>query len=312
LRRLVEAEIVYQRGVPPHATYVFKHALIQDAAAQSLLKSTQQQYHQRIAQVLETQFPALCATQPELLAQHYTEAGLAEQAIGYWQRASQHASDRSAHLEAVSHLSTGIELLKSLPETPAHTQQAVSLHIALGAALQMAKGLAAPDVEQAYTQAYALCQQVGETPELVPVLYGLYRFYLGQSQFHRTRELGETFLRLAQRTHDPALAVVAHNAVGVTWFYLGTLSTARQSLEEAIASSPHDQRRAVVFRMGPDPGVSCRLYAAATLWLLGYPAQALAHLHDALALVHELSHPYPLVFARIWAAMVSQEMSQRC
>ena len=127
--------MLYQRGVPPQATYTFKHALIQDAAYQSLLRSTRQQYHQRIAQVLEAQFPETVETQPELVAHHYTEAGCAAQAVPYWQRAGQHASDRSAHLEAISHLTTGIALLTTLPETPAHTQQALTLYIALGAAL---------------------------------------------------------------------------------------------------------------------------------------------------------------------------------
>ena len=228
LHQLVAAEFLYQRGVPPQATYMFKHALIQDAAYQSLLRSTRQQYHQRIAQALEARFPALVETQPELVAQHYTAAGCAEQAVRYWQRAGQHASDRSAHLEAISHCTTGIELLKTLPETPDRTQQALTLHIALGAALQIAKGQAAPEVEHAYTQARALCQQVGETPELVPVLFGLWRFYLTRPQFQTARELGETLLRLAQRAHDPALAVIAHNALGVTWLWLGALPAARQ------------------------------------------------------------------------------------
>ena len=119
LHQLVAAEFLYQRGVPPQATYTFKHALIQDVAYQSLLRSTRQQYHQRIAQALEAQFPETVATQPELVAQHYTAAGCTEQAVHYWQRAGQHASDRSAHLEAISHVTTGIELLKTLPETPA-------------------------------------------------------------------------------------------------------------------------------------------------------------------------------------------------
>src|SRR5207253_4413102 len=136
-----------------------------------------------------------------------------EQAVHYWQRAGQQASDRSAHLEAISHFTTGIELLKSLPETLARTQHALTLHSALGAAVQMAKGLAAPEVEHAYTQAYALCQQVGETPELVPVLLGLFRFYNGRSQFHTARELGDTLLRLARHADDPALAVLAHSAL---------------------------------------------------------------------------------------------------
>src|SRR2546426_3725880 len=216
LHQLVTAEFLYQRGVPPQATYTFKHALIQDVAYQSLLKSTRQQSHQRIAAVLEGRFPEVCETQPELLAHHCTEAGLTEPAIAYWQRAGQHASDRSAHLEAISHLTTGIELLTSLPETPEHTQQALTLYTALGAALMMAKGQGAPEVEHAYTQAYALCQQVGETPELVPVLFGLLGFYTGRSQFHTARELGETLLRLAQRDHNPALAVLAHSALGQT------------------------------------------------------------------------------------------------
>jgi predicted ATPase len=152
LAQLVAAELLYQRGRLPRARYLFKHALTQDAAYASLLKSTRQQVHQQVAQVLETQFPALVETQPELVAQHYTAAGCTEQAVHYWQRAGQQASDRSAHLEAIRHLTTGIELLTTLPETPERTQHAVTLYIALGAAMQMAKGQAAPEAEHAYSQ----------------------------------------------------------------------------------------------------------------------------------------------------------------
>jgi predicted ATPase len=306
LHQLVEAEFLYQRGLPPQATYLFKHALIQDAAYQSLLKSTRQQYHQRIAQVLAARFPEIAETQPEVLAHHYTQAGLTEQAISYWLRAGQQASERSANVEAISHLTTGIELLKMLPETPEHTQQALTLYLALGAALLVAKGHAAPEVEHAYTQARTLCQQVGETPELVPVLLGLWQFYVVRAQLHTARELGETLLRLAQRAHDPALAVIAHYALGATWCYLGALPAARQHLEEGIARYTPDQRRASVFRIGHDLGVGCQTFAARTLWLLGYPEQALAHLHDALTLAHELSHSFSLAFAWCWAAIVSQ------
>jgi predicted ATPase len=306
LHQLVAAEFLYQRGVPPQAMYVFKHALIQEAAYQSVLRSTRQRYHQQIAQVLETRFPETAETQPELVAHHYTAAGLSAPAIPYWQRAGQHASDRSAHLEAISHLSTGIELLQTLPETPEHTQQALTLHIALGAALQIAKGHAAPEVEHAYTQARALCQQVGETPELVPVLFGLWRFYVLRPELHTARELGEAMLRLAQRTDDPTLAVMAHWALGLTWLWLGALPAARQHLEEAIARYTPDQRRVMVFRVGNEPGVPCRLYVAMILWVLGYPQQALARLHDALALPHELSHPFSLAVGRCLAATASQ------
>jgi class 3 adenylate cyclase/predicted ATPase len=306
LHQLVEAEFLYQQGLPQQATYLFKHALIQEAAYQSLLRSTRQRHHQHIAQVLEAHFPETAETQPELLAHHYTQAGRTEQAVHYWQRAGQYAGDRSAHLEAVSHLTTGIELLKTLPETPARTQRSLTLYIALGAALQIAKGLAAPEVEQAYTQAHALCQQVGETPQLVPVLFGLWRFYNARSKLHTARELGDTLLRPAQRAHDPALAVIAHYALGATWFCLGALPAAHTHLEEGSARYTPDQRRAPVFRIGQDPGVACRVNAAQTLWLLGYPDQALAHIHEALALAHELSHPYSLAYARGWAAIGSQ------
>jgi predicted ATPase len=306
LHQLVAAEFLYQQGLPPEATYLFKHALIQEAAYQSLLRSTRQQYHQRIAHVLEVHFPESCETQPELLAHHYTAAGLAEQAIGYWQRAGQQASDRSANLEAIRHLTTGIELLKTLPETPEHTQHALTLHIALGAALQITQGFVAPEVEHAYAHAHALCQQMGETPELFPVLYGLWQFYVVQPQYHTARELGETLLRLAHRAHDPALAVIAHDTLGWTWLMMGVLPTALQHEEEAIARYTPDQRRTPAFRMGYDPGMACQIGAATALWLLGYPAQALAHVYNALTLVHELSHPYSLAIARWWAALISQ------
>ena len=256
LARLVEAELLYQRGVPPQATYLFKHALIQEAAYQSLLKSTRQQYHQQVAQVTETRFPALVETQPELVAQHYTAAGCTEQAVPYWQRAGQQASDRSANVEAISHFTTGIELLKTLPETPEHTQQALTLHIALGAALVMIKGQAAPEVEHVYTQTRALCQQVGETPELVPALYGLWRYYIARPQLRTAREFGETLLGLTQHAHDPALAVVAHYTMGATWLWLGELPAARSHLEAGIAHYTPDQGRTPVFRIGLRSG--CR------------------------------------------------------
>ena len=285
---------------------MFKHALIQDAAYASLLKSTRQQVHQQIARVLEARFPALVETQPELVAQHYTAAGCTEQAVVYWLRAGQHASERSAHVEAISHCTTGLELLKTLPETPEHTHHALTLHIALGAALLMTKGQAAPEVEHAYAQAYALCQHVGETPELFPVLFGLWRFYGARSQWHTARELGDTLLRLAQQAHEPALSVLAHWALGLTCLWLGALPAARLHLEEAITRYTPDQRDASMFRMGLDPGVACRAYVTMPLWLLGYPAQAVTRLHEALALAQELAHPYSLVCARGCATRIAQ------
>src|SRR5262249_48806797 len=161
------------------------------------------------------------------------------------------------------------------PETPERTQHTLTLHIALGAALQVVKGQAALEVEHVYTQARALCQQVGETPELVPVLYGLWRFYLLRSPFDPARELCATLLRLVQGAHDLTLSVIAHYALGLTWFYLGALPAAQMHFDEGRALYTPDQRRAPVFRTGHDPGVACCIGGAWLLWLLGYPAQAL-------------------------------------
>ena len=164
LKQLVEAELVYQRGLLPQARYFFKHALIQDTAYQSLLKSRKQQVHQQIAQVLEERFAETMETQPELVAHHYTEAGLAEQAIPYWQRAGQRARQRSANVEAISHLTTGLELLKTVPDTPDRSQQELSLQLALGAVLVATKGFASPEARQAYARARELCEQMEDTP----------------------------------------------------------------------------------------------------------------------------------------------------
>jgi predicted ATPase len=147
---------------------------------------------------------------------------------------------------------------------------------------------------------------VGEAPELFPVLFGLWRFYNVRAQLPTAREIGETLLRLAQRADDPTLAVVAHQALGAAWLNLGALPVARQHFEEGIDLYMPDQRPTLVFRMGQNPGVACRTNAAWVLWLLGYPAQSLARLHEALALAHALSHPLNLAYARFWAALVSQ------
>ena len=148
--------------------------------------------------------------------------------------------------------------------------------------------MAAPEVEHAYTQAHALCQQVGETPAACPgPVWSVAVLYATAHSCTRRARSGNTLLRLAQRAHDPALAVIAHYALGSTWFYLGALPAARLHLEEGIARYTPDQRHALVFRSGLDLGVRCRIYAALILWLLGYPAQALARLHEALALAHD-------------------------
>jgi class 3 adenylate cyclase/predicted ATPase len=304
LRQLVEAELLYPQGLLPQATYRFKHALLQETAYQSLLKSTRQQYHQRIARVLEAQFPETVATQPELLAHHYTEAGLGTQALEYWQRAGQRALERSAHVEAISHLTQGLEVLKGLPTTPERIQQELRLQLTLGIPLSATRGYAAPEVAHVYTRAQDLCQRMGETPQLIPALLGLWRFYLLRAELGKARELAEHCLLLAQRVDDPARGIVAYDALGATLFFLGDFAHARTHLERAVALYDPQKRRS--HRALTDPGVSALSLLAGALWMLGYPEQARQRSTEALRLAEALAHPHILASALIIATHVSQ------
>jgi predicted ATPase len=307
LQQLVAAELLYQRGLPPQTTYLFKHALIQDIAYQSLLRSTRQQYHQRIAQVLEAQFPEVVATQPQLVAHHYTEAGLSEPALTYWQQAGQQALQRSANLEAVQHLRKGLEVLRTLPDTPARTQHELTLLLALGRALVPTQGFAAPDVEHVYGRARALCQQVGETPQLFSVVFGLRTLAEVRGDLATSRTLGAQLLAMAQGTRDPVCLLGAHQAMGITSFLRGEAVAARTHLAQGLALYSPSQHRTYVTLYGEqDPGVSCRCFAAWALWVLGAADQALEQIHAAQRLAQELVHPYAQVWALLMAVVVTQ------
>jgi class 3 adenylate cyclase/predicted ATPase len=306
LARLVEAELVFQRGLPPQVTYIFKHALVVDAASQSLLKSTRQHYHQRIAHVLEELFHETAEAEPELLAHHYTEAGFIEQAIPYWQRAGQKAVERSAHVEAVSHFTKGLELLKTRPDTPECAQHELTLLIALGVPLQATEGWAAPRMGHAYARARELCQHVGDTTQLGSALIGLWMFYLARAEPRTACELGEQLLRLAHRAQEPTLLLEAHLALGNALVWLGEFASAHAHLEQGMALYNPQHHRSHVFLYGHDPGVWCRFFAAWALWHLGYPDQALTRSHEALTFVQGSSHPVILANAFGYTAMLHQ------
>jgi TOMM system kinase/cyclase fusion protein len=306
LAQLIEAELLYQRGMPPQATYLFKHALVQDAAYQSLLRSTRQQHHQRIAQVLETQFPDICETQPELLARHYTEARLYEQAVPYWQQAGQRANQRSASVEAITYFTSGLAVLATLPDTPKRAMQELTLQTSLGATLMVTKGYAAPAVEQAYTRARELCQQLGEPAQLIPVLLGLRVFYQVRGMLQTAQELGEQVVALAQQASDAACLAHAYYSLGHTLYTMGKFGAAREPLEQGIARYDPQQHRTYAFVHGYDPGVFNLATLAWVLWHLGYPDQALTRIHEALALAQNLSHAPSLEHALTGASQLYQ------
>src|SRR5262249_6637813 len=263
---------------------------------ESLLKSTRQQYHQRIAQVLETQFPATTETQPELLAHHYTEAGLTEKAVHYWYHSGQRASERSAHVEAVRHLRTGLALLQTLPETPQRLQREVDLLIAMGASLLAVKGYAAAEVRETYTFAQQLCARLDDPHQLFPVLRGLWNYYLVRTEFRMAHALGKELLALAQQVQDSAMLVAAHRALGTTLFWLGAVATAQTHFAQGIALYDLQQHHASAFLYGEDAGVICHIYAAWALWYFGYPEQGLTRSHEAATLSQQIAHPCSLSF----------------
>jgi predicted ATPase len=306
LGRLVEAEIVHRRGVPPQATYTFKHALIQDVAYQSLLKSTRQQYHQRIAQVLEEQFPETVEGQPELLAHHYTEAGLIEQAVGYWYKAGQSAVRRSAHVEALAHLRQGLALLQTLPETPERSRQELLLLIALGTSLRATQSFAIPEIQATYTRARQLCQHLDNPQQLFPVLRGLHGYYNVRPELQTAHALGEQLLALAQHVQDAVMLMMAHRALGLTLFWQGAPAAAHTHFVQVIPLYDPKQHRTLAFLYGEDVGVYCRTQAAWALWSLGYPDQGLTQSQEAVTLAQQLAHPHNLSFALIGAAMFHQ------
>jgi DNA-binding NtrC family response regulator/predicted ATPase/class 3 adenylate cyclase len=306
LASLQEAEFLYETRFFPERVYTFKHVLSQEVASQSLPDSRRRHVHERIARTLTERFPGTAETQPELLAHHYTEAGLTEVAVTYWQQAGERATQRSAYVEAADHLTRGLMLLATLPETPARIETELTLRIALGAALQATKGYGAPEVEQTYARARQLCQHLGDLPRLSWILHGLQAFYYVRAELRTARELGAQLLALAERRPDPVRQVGAHMALGQSLLLMGDLATARTHAAQGERLYRTQQHR---FRQAPyvvNPGGSCLQIEAQSLWLLGYPSQALRKSQQALGLAQELAQPYNLAWNLVITALIHQ------
>jgi predicted ATPase len=296
LRQLVESELIYQRGLPPDAQYQFKHALIQDTAYESLLKRTRQQCHHQIAQVLEQQFAEVVATQPELLAQHYTDAGLPGQALPYWQQAGHRAVERSANAEAISHLNAGLALLQALPASRERVQQELQFRLALGPPLMATHGIGSVELARSFGRTRELCQQLGDPPELFPVLYGLAMYHQGRAEHQAMQALSEQLMALAEQGDDSTLLMQAHVAQGACSMNQGRLVAGREHCELGLALYDPAVHWTLADLYGFDPGiVSAQL--AMTLWLLGYPDQAMQRANEAVKLSHDRTHPMSVSLA---------------
>jgi class 3 adenylate cyclase/predicted ATPase len=304
LSSLQHKEFLYEQPAFPESEYLFKHALTQEVAYNSVLIERRKALHEQTAQAIEQLFHDRLAEHYAELAHHYSRSGNTEKAIEYLQKAGQQAVQRSAYEEAMSHFTTALELLQTLPDTLDRARQELTLQVALGTPLQATKGPAALEAERTYTRARELCRRVGETPQLFPVLRGLWQLYIARAEPQPARELGEHLLRLAQREQNSALLMEAHHALGAALYFVGKFVPAREHLEQGIALYDLQQHRALAFLYGYDPGVACLARVARLLWSLGYPDQALKRSRQALTLACELSHPQSLAFALFPAGMV--------
>ena len=308
LAQLVEAGLLFVEEDRRGKSYTFKHALIQDAAYASLLRTTRLQYHRHIAQALTEHFPATVEAAPELLARHYTQAGMIAESVPCWLRAGQRALQASADPEAIAHLTTGLDLLAGLPAGPERAGVELQFRLALGPAYMAIKGYAAPEVEACYQRARELCRELGDTPQLAPVLHGLWSYYIVRAQHTSALALGEQVLQLGAATNDDGLLLEGNLAVGWSHYFLGELEQARQQLERVLEQYDHDRHSAHAFIYGNNPATSAQGALALGLWLLGYPDQSLRHSQENLATLRSLvkHHPYSVAFDLTVAAILCQ------
>jgi len=288
LDRLVESELVFSHGSPPETTYTFKHALVQDAAYESLLFSRRKELHGRIARTIESKFAESARTSPEMLAHHYTEAGETTKAVDYWLKAAESASDRSANVEAVNHLKMGLGLVEALPEGPERKILELKLRIPLGAALITLKGAGSTEVEQVYARALELCAELPESPLHFAALWGWWRLSMN---FQTGHERADKLFVLARNLGDPGLLMQAHHCLWATMFMLGNQSGCYRHIVEGLELYDEERHRAhASVYGGHDARVCGHGEAGLALWLLGFPDQALARIRVAEDCARALSH----------------------
>jgi predicted ATPase len=294
LDKLVAAELIFQRGVPPQASYRFKHALVQEVVYDSLLKGRRQQLHAGVAKALEERGPGTRQEEPEVLAHHLTEAGLFEPAITYWHEAGRRAAQRSANQEALDHLQRALSLFRLQPDDSERRVRELALLNTLGPVLLAAKGFADRTVEETYHRGRQLCEDVGDAAQLVIVLRGLWAFHLVRAEIDASREVAMQLISLAEREHSIAYELEAHRPLGQSLFYLGAFAEARHHCARTIALYDPEAHGGHVLRYGSDSRIVSTSYEAWTLWFLGHPDQSLRRGEEALALARELGHPFTL------------------
>jgi class 3 adenylate cyclase len=305
LGQLSDARLLFCRGTAPHSSYAFKHALVQDAAYDMLLRGRRQELHARVAAALEQDFADLVERQPELLAHHLTGAGDTERAVDQWLKAGQHAAERFAHLEAIRHYERGVAALSSLPEGPARDGREIELQLARGLSLFTAEGFASVEAAGAYTRARALAEQRGDSRQQFMAVYGLWQSANGAGMIRECRRLSDRLLQLTAGNADEGLHLQARHSAWATGMFAGEPAAAREHSEAGRRLyDPERHRSHHQYYGGHDPGVCAGSIGALVHWLLGYPDKGLTIGNEALALAERLAHPFSLELALLFNAML--------
>jgi len=311
LNRIVQAGLLFRQGAPPHATYLFKHALVQDAAYGTLLREPRRALHARIAETLESQFAEIADNQPELLARHCTEAGLIAKAVGLWGKAGHRSLARSALVEGIEQLTRALTQIRSLPATPSLRREQINFQAALIGPLYHVRGAAAPETKAAADRARLLIEEaeaLGEAPEdpllLFSVLYGFWVANLVAFNGPLIRELATQFLALAEKQQYTIPLMVGHRLMSVSLTHLGNFPDAREHSEHAMRLYDPIKHRPLAMKFGQDAGVAIFSYYSWVLWFLGYPDAALRATDQTISDAREIGHAATLMYALIHASMV--------
>jgi class 3 adenylate cyclase/tetratricopeptide (TPR) repeat protein len=306
LAQLEQAELVFRRGEPPEAIYSFKHALVRDAAYESLLKTRRQQLHGQIARALEERFADIVASQPEIVAHHFTEAGLVEPAVDYWLKAGQYAARRSANAEALNHLARGLELLPNIDDPMLRNKSELLFQTLLGHSLRATKGWSVDSVKRAYTRALQLCKESGLDEHTLPAVFGLWTWHFLRAALGEAQALAEHLVNTAENADDSVFKVLALEASGFTLFARGKFTAAHAVLKRSISMCEDSKAAAYLDLSAQDPRVHVRLYDGMALWLLGYPDQALRICAEARRYADASQHPFSEAMARTISLRVHQ------
>ncbi len=296
LHLLSASGIIFQTGEIPTAKYLFKHALVQDAAYSTLPKKSRRALHARIAKALENRFAERVTTEPELLAYHYEQAGLPSPAVEYWHRAAQRDVARSANVEALSHFDRALQVLKDLPKDSERDGFELDLLIARGAPMVTVKGYASEEIESNYLRARELSREKSGSEHYFLSVWGLWVFHLVGGPLATAYELAEQLLTLATRSQNPDLLIRAHESVGTTYSFLGRFAEAKTHLLSAKSLHDSTRHRLPVLPYEQDPGITARIMLARTLWILGEVDQVETLMQEAIDMARKLEHPFTLAF----------------